>query len=135
LVARTGNNGTSSTKYYPAAYDSVIAVANIDKNDQKYYWSNGGDWVDVAAPGVDIYSTLPSEWVEVLDASGVKRWVLRPRYGYMSSTSMATPYVSGLAGLILSKNAGLTNKEVRYRIERTAVDVWAWSLSLGYNTQ
>lgn len=62
LVAAAMNNGTSGTKYYPAAYDNVIAVAATDSNDQKYFWSNSGDWVDVAAPGVDVYSTLPSEW-------------------------------------------------------------------------
>jgi thermitase len=123
LVASAMNNGTSGTKYYPAAYDNVMAVAATDKNDQKYYWSNSGDWVDVAAPGVDIYSTTLSEWVVVQDFSGVKSWKLVPRYAYSTGTSMAAPHVSGLAGLILSKNAGLTNKEVRYRIERTAVDL------------
>lgn len=141
LVASAGNEGTDGPKYYPAAFDNVIAVAATDSNDARavYPWwsgsyydpptgtyvgaSNAGDWVDIAAPGKDIYSTLPSEWVEVLDPSGVKDWKLRPRYEYFHGTSMAAPHVSGLAGLIFSKNGGLSNKEVYYRIEVTAVDL------------
>ena len=58
LVAAAGNDNTSN-KMYPAAYDDVIAVAATDYNDQKASFSNYGDWVDVAAPGVDILSTVP----------------------------------------------------------------------------
>ena len=123
LVGASGNNGTSSAEFYPAAYDNVIAVAATDKDDTRASFSNAGDWVDVAAPGVDIYSTLPSEWVEVQDFFGVKHWKLRPRYGYFSGTSMATPHVAGLAALIRSNNEGLYNEGVRDRIEATTSDL------------
>ena len=46
-------------KSYPAGYDEVIAVAATDQNDQKAWFSNWGDWIELAAPGVDIYSTVP----------------------------------------------------------------------------
>ena len=110
VVAAAGNNNTS-TKFYPAALDKVIAVASTNSNDNRSSFSNyGADWVDVAAPGSSILSTAPDH-NNVIWGTGVK-------YGYGSGTSMATPHVAGLAGLIWSKN-GLctTNTCVRNQIE------------------
>ncbi|MEK7212139.1 MAG: S8 family serine peptidase, partial [Patescibacteria group bacterium] len=59
LVAAAGNSGNSAPSY-PAYYTNVIAVAATDQNDKKASWSSYGKWVDVAAPGVGIYSTLPN---------------------------------------------------------------------------
>ena len=95
IIAAAGNSDTDA-KSYPAGYDVVIAVGATDINDQKASFSNYGSWVDVSAPGVDIYST-----------------VLNNGYSYMSGTSMACPQVSGLAGLILSVNPSLSNDEVK----------------------
>jgi thermitase len=131
LVGVAGNGGTNGTKHYPGAYPNVIAVAATDSNDARANFdnpnttdvieqSNSGDWVDVAAPGKDVYSTLPSSWA--FDPK-TGAWKPTPRYGYMSGTSMAAPHVSGLAGLYWSKYAGLYNGEVRTAIERTAVDL------------
>jgi thermitase len=104
LVAAAGNAGTDGPELYPAAYAKVIAVAATNKDDSRRSTSNAGDWVDVAAPGTEIYSTVPTG-----------------SYGYKSGTSVATPYVSGLAGLLFSQ--GYSNSEVRFRIQSTAVDL------------
>lgn len=109
LVAAAGNDGISEP-LYPAAYDHVVAVAATNDSDNRAWFSNYGSYVDVAAPGVNIYST-------VRDIYG--------SYGYKDGTSMATPFVSGLAALIWSACPGYTNDQVESRIETTAVDLGA----------
>jgi thermitase len=110
LVGAAGNSGNSSPTY-PGYYTNVIAVAATDKNDQKASWSSYGRWVDVAAPGVDIYSTFPNHSYTLNKGSG---------YGYGSGTSMATPHVAGLAALVWSTSYGTSNSSVRKRIETYA---------------
>jgi len=95
LVASAGNSNTNVPSY-PAGYDNVIAVAATDSDDCKASFSNYGSWVDVAAPGVNILSTLPGN-----------------TYGEKSGTSMACPHVAGLTALILSKNQSYNQEEVR----------------------
>jgi thermitase len=112
VVAAAGNCiGTKIA--YPAYYSNCLAVVATDDNDRVASWSSWGDWVDVAAPGVDIYSTLPGN-----------------QYGSKSGTSMAAAHVSGLAGLLFAlgsdKNgSGFVNDEVRAAIEGgcDAVDI------------
>ncbi|MGM7703442.1 S8 family peptidase [Pseudalkalibacillus sp. Hm43] len=101
VVAAAGNDGVSTT-FEPASYTNAIAVAAVDSNDQLASFSNwGASWVDVAAPGVDIASTYPSN-----------------RYVYMSGTSMASPHVAGLAGLLAAQ--GRSASQIRAAIENTA---------------
>jgi uncharacterized surface anchored protein len=101
----------STAHLYPAYYANCIAVAATDASDAKPYWSNYGDWVDVGAPGVSIYSTLKDNG-----------------YGYKSGTSMASPYVAGLAALVFTtvsdtNGDGKLNDEVRNQIEATCDDI------------
>ncbi|MBM4240634.1 MAG: peptidase S8/S53 subtilisin kexin sedolisin [Euryarchaeota archaeon] len=97
-----GGDNNDVTPTYPASYLSpnIIAVAASDQNDNLASFSNYGlNSVDVTAPGVSIYSTKPSS-----------------SYGYLSGTSMATPYVSGLAGLIKALRPDLNNLEIKSTI-------------------
>jgi thermitase len=110
VVAAAGNSGSSAPSY-PAYYSNCIAVAATDANDSKASWSNyGSSWVDVAAPGVGIYSTLPDH-ANQMGATG---------YGSLSGTSMATPFVAGEAALIWATSYGTSATSVRNRIETTA---------------
>lgn len=109
LVGAAGNDNTSAP-LYPAYYDNCIAVAATDQNDAKASFSNYGVWVDIAAPGVGIFSTLPNHNNRI----GIKN------YGSLSGTSMATPHVSGVAALVWATGYGTSNTSVRDRIEDTA---------------
>jgi thermitase len=105
VVAAAGNDATNA-KHYPAAYDEVVAVAATDELDNPVPFTNYGDWVKVAAPGVDIYSTF-------LDGT----------YAYLSGTSMATPFVSGVAALIWSRFHGMTRDQVLAQLEGSSDDL------------
>ena len=103
FVAAAGNDN-SDTLFYPAAYDHVIAVAATDSQDRRARFSNFGSFVDVAAPGENIYSTLPNN-----------------SYGFYSGTSMAAPHVTGVAALILSRHPEFSPAQVE-NIIRNAID-------------
>jgi thermitase len=104
IVAAAGNRG-NQLPVYPAYYVNSIAVAAIREDKTLAPLSNWGDWVDVAAPGFDIYSTLPDN-----------------SYGYKDGTSFAAAYVSGLAarlfGMVTDTDGdGRLNDEVWAAIE------------------
>lgn len=102
VVFAAGNDG-SFADFYPGFYDPVFAVGGTDHTDDQYTSSNRGPWVDVAAPAVNVLSTFPNN-----------------QYGLLTGTSMACPHVSGLAGLIVSRNTGnITPDQVRFLIEQT----------------
>ena len=106
VVAAAGNYGRNSGTVYPAAYGGVIAVAATGKDNRRYSRSSVGDWVDVAAPGVSILSTK------------------RPtRYGGASGTSFSSPFVAGVAGLLVAQ--GRPADETRRRIIFSARDLGA----------
>ena len=111
FVAAAGNFGqnTDLNPYYPANYDSdnVISVAATDSNDNLASLSNfGSQSVDIAAPGVSIFSTL-----------------LNGGFGSMSGTSMATPHVAGAAALLWAKNPIYTLSEVKNLLINTVDEV------------
>jgi len=101
LVAAAGNCNISK-KFFPAGYDGVIAVSATNRNDEKADFSNFGYWVDVAAPGVEIYSTYFDDC-----------------YRFLEGTSMSCPFVAGLSALILSKNQNLSPEEVKTILKST----------------
>jgi thermitase len=113
VVAAAGNNGNTAPSY-PAYYSNAIAVAATDNKDAKASFSTYGSWVDVAAPGVSILSTAPT-YSTKLWSGGTNG------YQTLNGTSMATPHVAGIAGLVWSKS-GLcsTNSCVRGQIENNA---------------
>jgi subtilisin family serine protease len=105
VVAAAGNDGLDR-KFYPAAYSGVLAVGSTNSNDKVSYFSNYGNWVSVMAPGNNIRSTLPPS-----------------TYGAMNGTSMASPIVAGLAGLMKAYYPRITIKEVATCITSTADSV------------
>jgi len=102
LVAAAGNSGGAVE--YPATYDTVVAVSATDENDRLPNWSCRGPAVDLAAPGVDIYSTY---------AGG--------GYATLSGTSMACPHVSGAAAMLMA--TGQTASQARSTLTSSAEDV------------
>jgi type VII secretion-associated serine protease mycosin len=116
VVAAMGNNG-QRVKNYPAAYKNVIAVGATDQNNKSASFSNYGDWISVSAPGLKIHSTFPTYKVEL------SRFNLPTSYASMSGTSMAVPFVSSLAGLIMSKYPTIKRADIRKKIETSSFDV------------
>ena len=94
LVAAAGNDNTNQ-QFYPAAYPSVVAVASTTTNDAKSSFSQYGTWVDIAAPGSAIYSTYATSL-----------------YSRIQGTSMASPNVAGLLGLMKSYAPNVSNQNL-----------------------
>lgn len=105
VVASAGNDGLSAQvkETYPAAYPGVLAVAASDRNDERAPFSQTGDFVGVAAPGVDMVSTVPKGG-QCVD----------------NGTSFSAPYVAGVAALIRAKHPRWTQAQVVAQIEQTA---------------
>jgi thermitase len=104
IIAAAGNNGDDAP-IYPAYYGKTMAVTALGEKGRLAPLANYGDWVDIAAPGFDVYSTLPGD-----------------NYGYKTGTSFATAYVSGIAALLYNlvsdrNDNGLLSDEVRIALE------------------
>jgi|GEM_PF-1107576 len=106
MVIAAAGNDNSDGNFYPAFYENVVAVGATDRNDNKAGFSNYGDWVDISAPGVSIYSTTRDGG-----------------YGNSSGTSMACPIVAGAAVLIRSAYPWLNVDEVYEILIEGADDV------------
>jgi len=105
FVAAAGNGG-SSAYLYPASYKGLMSVAAIDSNENKASFSQYNDQVEIAAPGVSVKSTIPTD-----------------NYASWSGTSMATPHVAGVAGLLWMYFPNCKNYQIREAMLRTAKDL------------
>lgn len=107
FVAAAGNSNTIAPMY-PASYNHVISVAATNQSNQKASFSNFGPTIDVSAPGVSILSSM---------ATGVSD------YSNLQGTSMASPLVAGLCGLMLSHAPNATPQEIEDCLKSTATDI------------
>lgn len=112
VVAAAGNDG-ATTPSYPAALPGVVAVGATDAAGGRASFSNHGDWVTLAAPGVNLYSTVPTAGSEMEPAPS-------DGYQHLSGTSMATPVVAGAAALLLAAAPSLTADQVKQSLVSTA---------------
>jgi type VII secretion-associated serine protease mycosin len=105
VVAAAGNTGTAGNAVYPAAYPEAIAVGAFDSTLHQAAFSTSGNYIDVSAPGDSILST----------------WSTSPTgYALASGTSMATPFVSAEAALVIARNRALSPAAVGLIIKGTA---------------
>jgi len=122
FVVAAGNDSRNIDGYfssYPAAYDlpNIITVTAVNHRGEVPYWANyGTTHTDLAAPGVVIYSTLPGN-----------------SYGYYSGTSMAAPFVTGTAALILSKKPSASPVEIKNILlnNTTPLSSLSWKVNTG----
>jgi subtilisin family serine protease len=108
MVAAAGNAGAKSPPLYPAANENVIAVSATDAQDRLFSASNRGNYVAVAAPGVDIFLPAPDE-----------------KYQMTSGTSFSAAYISGILALALERNPALKPDDMRAILTKTARDLGA----------
>ncbi|MDN4983273.1 S8 family serine peptidase [Bradyrhizobium arachidis] len=106
LIAAAGNAGAKSPPLYPAANPNVIAVSATDQQDKLFTASNRGNYIALAAPGVDIFLPAPDG-----------------KYQMTSGTSFSAAYVSGVAALLLERNYTLKPEALRMTLAKTARDL------------
>jgi subtilisin family serine protease len=104
-VAAAGNDAIPF-RMYPAGFAGVVSVVAVDGADEVAEFSNFGKTIDIAAPGVDLYSTIIG--------GGYERW---------SGTSMASPHVAGVAALVRAARPGLVVDELEAVLRASAVDL------------
>lgn len=107
LVAAAGNDNASQ-QFYPAAYNNVIAVASTTTNDSKSSFSQYGTWISISAPGSAIRSTYATS---------------NTAYNRIQGTSMASPNVAGLLGLMKSYVPSASNQDLINCLLSTADDI------------
>ncbi|MCP4228874.1 MAG: peptidase S8, partial [bacterium] len=143
VVAATGNSGVS-TVFYPAAYDSVIAVGAVDYNGDLTYYSNYGDGIEVVAPGGDtsvdldgdgkVDGVLQMTFVQMYYGDFTSETLADTstfEYKYLQGTSMASPHVAALAALLMS-NGSTSATEVRRLIRDSATDKGSYGYDTSY---
>jgi len=116
FVAAAGNDHTDQHWHYPSAYPGVIAVGASTARDDIVGFSSRGDYLSVAAPGVNVLSCIPRGSAEDDGVYGTP-------YAYWGGTSMATPYVSALAALLKQLYPDATPYQIKRLLESTAEDI------------
>lgn len=131
VVVAAGNANENAAKVGPAGYPGVITVAATGPDDRRVEFSNYGEPVDIAAPGVDVLS-LRARRTDVFQASGDKAYRAgsrfvgpQARYYRATGTSFAAPFVSGVASLVWSARPQLSATDVRRIVLQSARDIEA----------
>jgi serine protease len=109
VVCAAGNDGIDEL-FYPASYDYVLSVASTTSTDSKSSFSNYGAFIDVCAPGTNIYSTFYND-----------------TYTYSSGTSMASPIAAGAAGIVKSQFPGYNALQVGEKLRVTCDNIYGIS--------
>jgi len=105
VVVVAGNNGADTANYFPASEQNVIVVSATDQHDRIASFSNTGDAIDLSAPGVGIVSSLPGN-----------------RYGSLTGTSMAVPFVSSVAAMIKLDDSSRSIQEIERLLKKYVDD-------------
>lgn len=121
IIAAAGNDFGGSVSF-PASYDKVIAVSALNESNGLADFSNYGKEIDLAAPGVNILSTLPNH----TNSTGLKN------YGIMSGTSMAAPFITGVAALIKSQNPDISVDALKSKLLSNTRDIGEKGLDILY---
>ncbi|MFP4015577.1 MAG: S8 family peptidase [Halanaerobiales bacterium] len=121
LLVTSAGNEEKRILSYPSAYSGVVSVAASTPYNEKADFSSEGYWNSVAAPGVRILSTYPTTYPSNYS----------PGYEYLQGTSMASPFVTGAAALLLSHDPTLSPLEIKNQLEQTA-NGDGYSEELGY---
>lgn len=106
FAAAAGNGGPAADPVYPAAYDEVLAVTAVDRNKRVYRRANRGDYIDLAAPGVNIWTAA--------SIKGAK---------WRTGTSFAVPFVSAAAAILRAQHPSKTPAEIYELLRNAAFDL------------
>jgi len=106
LIIAAAGNGGNRAKSYPASYSSVMSVAAIDSDEKVASFSQENDQVEISAPGVQVMSTIPQK-----------------KYDSWDGTSMASPHVAGVAGLLRMYFPKCKNYQIRNAMLESAKDI------------
>lgn len=107
VVVAAGNSSDNADGYFPAGYPEPITVASINSRLKVSSFSNYGSPIDIAAPGEEVLSTVPTD----------------KEYEFYSGTSMATPFVAGAAALVKLTHPDWDVEQVRQALQNTAKDI------------
>jgi serine protease len=108
LVIAAAGNDNVETQFFPAAYNYVLSIASTGNSDAKSSFSNYGSYIDVCAPGSNIYSTVSND-----------------TYTFMSGTSMAAPVASGAAAIIKAQNPTFNALQIGEQLRVTSDNIYS----------
>ena len=132
LVVAAAGNDAASEQFYPAGYAGVLSVAATDQSDNLAYFSNYGQGVDLAAPGVNIYNTWQPKPGNELNPS-VQQKSPDTLYVFGDGTSFASPLTAGVAALVSSRFPNYTPLQVAQQVRVNCDNIDA--LNPGYAYQ
>ena len=118
VVVAAGNSGANVKNFCPGHMTNAISVAAVDKNLKPAYFSNYGDSVDLAAPGVNIKSSVPTS-------------IYKSGYANFDGTSMAAPHVAACAAMLRYADTSLTPAQVETKLKNSVQVPSGWDTRYG----